>query len=65
MLRSIFGPKRGKVKGEVRKLHNEELNDMKCSSNIFRVIKSRSLRLAEHAARQEEERLIQGFGGET
>jgi len=25
-LRSIFGPKRGKVKRERRKLHNEELN---------------------------------------
>jgi hypothetical protein len=27
-LRKIFGPKRGKVKGERRKLHNEELNDL-------------------------------------
>jgi len=26
VLRRIFGPKRGVVKGEWRKLHNEELN---------------------------------------
>jgi hypothetical protein len=28
VLRRIFGPKRDKVKGEWRKLHNEELNDL-------------------------------------
>ena len=27
-LRRIFGPKRDKVTGEWRKLHNEELNDL-------------------------------------
>jgi hypothetical protein len=39
VLRRIFGPKRDEVKGERRKLHNEELNDLYCSSNIIRVIK--------------------------
>jgi hypothetical protein len=34
----IFGPKRDKVTGEWRKLHNEELNDMYCLSNNFLVI---------------------------
>jgi len=34
VLRRIFGPKRDKVKGEWRKLHNEELNDLYCSHNI-------------------------------
>ena len=33
----IFGPKRDEVTGEWRKLHNEELNDLYCSSNIVRV----------------------------
>jgi len=28
VLRRIFGPKRGEVTGEWRKLHNEELNDL-------------------------------------
>jgi len=28
VLRRIFGPKRDKVTGEWRKLHNEELNDL-------------------------------------
>ena len=39
VLRRVFGPKRDEVTGEWRKLHNEELNDLYCSPNIFRVIK--------------------------
>ena len=38
-LRRIFGSKRGEVTREWRKLHNEELNDLYPSRNIFRVIK--------------------------
>jgi len=38
-LRRIFGPKRDEVTGEWKNLHNEELNDLYSSSNIFRVIK--------------------------
>jgi len=41
VLRRIFGPKRDEVIGEWRKLHKEELNDLYCSPNIIRVIKSR------------------------
>jgi hypothetical protein len=51
VLRRIFGPKRDKVTGEWRKLHNEELNDLYCSSNIVRVIKPRRMRWAGHVAR--------------
>jgi hypothetical protein len=42
-LKGIFGPKRDEVREEWRKLHNEELNDLYCSPNIFRVIKSRRM----------------------
>jgi hypothetical protein len=34
-LREMFGPKRDEVTGEWRKLHNEELNDLCPSPNIF------------------------------
>jgi hypothetical protein len=44
VLRRIFGPKRDEVTGEWRKLHNEKLNDLYCSPNIVRVIKSRRMR---------------------
>jgi len=40
VLGEIFGPKRDKVTGEWRKLHNEELNDLYSSPNTVRVIKS-------------------------
>jgi len=56
VLRRIFGPRRDEVTGEWRRLHNEELNDMYCSPNIVRVIKSRRMRWAGHVARMGEER---------
>ena len=34
-LRKIFRPKRDEVIGEWRKLHNEELNDLYCLTNII------------------------------
>ena len=55
-LRTIFGPRRVEVSGEWRKLHNEELNNMNCSPNFVRMIKSRRVRLAGHVARMEERR---------
>ena len=48
MLTRIFGPKRDGETGERRKLHNEELNDLYCSPDIVRVIKSRRMRWAGH-----------------
>jgi len=56
VLRRILGPRRDEVTGEWRRLHNEELNDLYSSPNIFRVIKSKRMRWAEHEARMGEER---------
>jgi len=39
MLRRIFELKRNDVTVELRKLHDEELNELYCSPNIVRVIK--------------------------
>jgi hypothetical protein len=47
VLRRIFGPKRDEVKGEWRKLHNEELRDLYSSPSIIRLVKSR-IRWAGH-----------------
>ena len=56
MLRRTFGPRRDEVTGEWKRLHNEELNNLYCSTNIVRVIKSRRMRWAGHLARMGEER---------
>ena len=56
VLRRIFGPKRDKVTGEWRTLHNEELNDLYWSPNTVRVIKSRRVRWAGHVAGMGERR---------
>jgi hypothetical protein len=44
LLKRIFRPKRNEITREWRKLHNEELSYLYASSNIIRVIKSRSAR---------------------
>jgi hypothetical protein len=58
ILRRIFGPKWDEVTGEWGKLHNEELNDLYCSPNIVRVIKSTRMRWAGHVARMGERRSV-------
>jgi hypothetical protein len=50
VMKRIFGPRRVEVKGEWKKLHTEELNDLYCSPNIFWLIKSRRIRWARHVA---------------
>ena len=47
VLRKIFGPRRDDVSGELRRLHNEELN-LYSSPNIIWVIKSRRMRWVGH-----------------
>ena len=58
VLSKIFGPKRGEVRGEWRKLHNEELN-MYSSPNITPFIKE--MCGAWHV--WGEKRCLQGFSG--
>ena len=41
-------------------MHNEELNELYCSPNIARKIKSRRMRWAGHVARMGEERGVHG-----
>jgi len=50
VLRRIFGPMSDEVTGEWRRLHKEELNDLYCSPNIVRVIKSRRMKWAGNVA---------------
>jgi len=47
-LRKIFGPKSDEVTGEQRRLHNEELNDLYCLTNIVWSIKSIRMRWVGH-----------------
>jgi hypothetical protein len=39
LLRRIFGPKRDEMTGGWRKLHNEELRDLKSLPSLIRMIK--------------------------
>jgi len=56
--RRIFRSKRDEVTREWRKLHNEELNDLYCSLNIVRMIKSRTMRWSEQVALMGENRAV-------
>jgi hypothetical protein len=58
VLRRIFGPKRARVTGGWRKLHNEELHNLYSSPSKIRIIKSRRMRWAGHVTRMEEERIV-------
>jgi hypothetical protein len=57
----IFGPKRDRVTGGWRKLHNEELHNLYSSPSIIRIIKSRRMRWAGHVARMGEKRNVYSY----
>jgi hypothetical protein len=51
VLRRIFGPKRDKLTGGWRKLHNEELHNLYYSPSIIRMIKSKRIKCVGHVVR--------------
>jgi hypothetical protein len=55
-LRVIFGSNGEEVTGDWRRLHNEELHEFYCLTNVIRVIKSKRIRWAGHVARMGERR---------
>jgi hypothetical protein len=62
--RRMFVPKRDKVTGECRKLHNAEHHKLYSSTNIIRQIKARRIRWA-CGTRGRGEKSVQGFGGKA
>jgi hypothetical protein len=66
VLRRLFGPEIYETIGDWRKLHNEELRNLYCSSNVIRMIKSMRIRWAGNVSvHWREEKCIQGFSGTT
>ena len=60
--RKVFGPKKGWVTGEWRRLHYEELCAPYSSPNIIRVIKSRIMSYLGHVACMKERIAAYSFG---
>jgi hypothetical protein len=58
VLRRIFGPKRDKVTGGWRKLHNKQLYDLHSSPSIIRMIKSRRMRWGRACTTNGEEECV-------
>jgi len=61
VLRRIFGHKRNDLTREWRKLHNEGLNDLYCSSIMVQMMKSRRMIWAGHVARMGRGEAYTGF----
>jgi hypothetical protein len=61
----ISGPKRDKIIGNWRKLHNEELHKSYYTPNIIRMLKPRMMKLAGHVARMGTSEIFIGFWWEN
>jgi hypothetical protein len=64
VLRRIFGPKIDEVTGEWRRIHNEEINELYCSPNIW-VVKLSKMRWMGHIAHMVREEAHTGFWWEN
>jgi len=64
-LGNIFGPKREEVNGDLRKLHNEEVNDLYFSQNIIHVMKLSRMRQVGNVVRTGKAMCTDGLGGES
>jgi hypothetical protein len=58
LLKKTFGPKRKELRGEWRKLHNEELHLFYSSPNMVQLNKSKRIRWVGHANHVGEKRNI-------
>jgi hypothetical protein len=56
VMRRKFGPKKGEVTGEWRKLHSEELHKLYSSPDNIRHVKSRRIWWAGHMVHMGEDR---------
>jgi hypothetical protein len=65
VLRRKFRPMRGKIRGDCRKLHNEELHNLYVSPNIISMIKSRNMRWIGHVARMRQKAVHAEFWSEN
>jgi hypothetical protein len=58
VLMRIFGPKWEEVAGSWRRLNNVELHNLYATSNIIRVVKSRSVKWVGHVVRMEDMKYV-------
>jgi hypothetical protein len=65
VLRGIFGTKRDEVTAEWRKLHNEKLTNLYCTTNFVLLIKSRRMRWAGHVTHMGRGEVYTGLWWET
>jgi hypothetical protein len=65
VLRGIFGRKRDKVIGRLRKLHNVELHNMYSPLSKIRMINSWRIRCERHVARMGRREMHMVFGGKA
>jgi hypothetical protein len=65
LLRGIFGPQKAVVRGEWRKMHNEELQYLALLVKNNKMTKQRRMRWAEHTALTGEDKRIQNFVKKT